>query len=816
MDELLQSRPLGDSSNHDLKGQRQANQELHDEIDQLAQSNRDYERRTYNLERDIVLREERIRYLEEELANTIELSIQEREELEKETPDLKKIVYHLKKEIEQKDKELITRENQLAEFDVREKKLKTRIREISKSAGNTPKAYNQTAKLIDENERLKCEIDTLKYNLKDRDNKLAQKKTRIIDLHCQNFALALLRYRDRVELINTQETLQNAQIWNIENEYEIDENSQDSYTSDPDMTTIIELADTIDNYLDTPGTNRTILSNQIKRVTRQIRRKYNNLQTDLINEQQRRYNAEAERDLRQTELRNTEADLNLMTIAYNGEVKERRRWYYSYKDKHRHVINLQRDKFTIHLLLQRYKRQLNACRTENGLLEYNRQMPPDDYVNTLEQAWSIAVPQMTALETANAGDFDDAIKCNVLKSKIGGNVYQQSSYNSKIIEAPVISQSPDIQKMINEALEKQKSDSDAVIEKLRKEVQSQKAQKTQAPVEPVRQPRGPPSNLKTEKDYENYYLAKYYNDLGIYDLDSNYPEKPFQRTNQSARMDRIESKVDEIGQMTSQFGKMVLENQSKKPIAKSNRTQRYYPFQPINYNFSANNENSGYNEENDICNSANPSSDLVTIHPETYDQLLSNLSPAMRKMCQSQTVQKKESKSDEWFSSLQYLNASINDLTISESFLDNGSEFGALNDATINALGWKADKPSDFDIKGNSKHITESLGWFMDVPVSIKDKDGKTVTATGNFTRIDNGEPEPMLCLGMTWIRKVQGILDPNKNQFRMKLHGRLKKKCDEFEKRLIKTEEWLDMALKAGKVLAERCSKLTEAKMGT
>ncbi|CAJ0843496.1 14_t:CDS:2 [Entrophospora sp. SA101] len=751
MDELLQSRPLGDSSNHDLKGQRQANQELHDEIDQLAQSNRDYERRTYNLERDIVLREERIRYLEEELANTIELSIQEREELEKETPDLKKN----------------------PEFDVREKKLKTRIREISKSAGNTPKAYNQTAKLIDENERLKCEIDTLKYNLKDRDNKLAQKKTRIIDLHCQNFALALLRYRDRVELINTQETLQNAQIWNIENEYEIDENSQDSYTSDPDMTTIIELADTIDNYLDTPGTNRTILSNQIKRVTRQIRRKYNNLQTDLINEQQRRYNAEAERDLRQTELRNTEADLNLMTIAYNGEVKERRRWYYSYKDKHRHVINLQRDKFTIHLLLQRYKRQLNACRTENGLLEYNRQMPPDDYVNTLEQAWSIAVPQMTALETANAGDFDDAIKCNVLKSKIGGNVYQQSSYNSKIIEAPVISQSPDIQKMINEALEKQKSDSDAVIEKLRKEVQSQKAQKTQAPVEPVRQPRGPPSNLKTEKDYENYYLAKYYNDLGIYDLDSNYPEKPFQRTNQSARMDRIESKVDEIGQMTSQFGKMVLENQSKKPIAKSNRTQRYYPFQPINYNFSANNENSGYNEENDICNSANPSSDLVTIHPETYDQLLSNLSPAMRKMCQSQTVQKKESKSDEWFSSLQYLNASINDLTISESFLDNGSEFGALNDATINALGWKADKPSDFDIKGNSKHITESLGWFMDVPVSIKDKDGKTVTATGNFTRIDNGEPEPMLCLGMTWIRKVQGILDPNKNQFRMKLHGK-------------------------------------------
>jgi len=96
-----------------------------------------------------------------------------------------------------------------------------------------------------------------------------------------------------------------------------------------------------------------------------------------------------------------------------------------------------------------------------------------------------------------------------------------------------------------------------------------------------------------------------------------------------------------------------------------------------------------------------------------------------------------------------------------------------MNDPAINALGWKVDKPSDFAIKGNSKHITESLGWFTDVPISIRDKDGKIVTSTGNFTHINNGEPEPMLCLGMTWIRKVQGILNPNKNQFRMKLHGR-------------------------------------------
>src|SRR6185369_9446600 len=344
----------------------QTNQELRDELSRLAQSNRNIEKRVYTLERAIAIREERIRFLEEELDNTIELSRQEREEMTKEITNLKRIVHQLEKENIQKDKEISNKENLINAFDEREKKLKNRIREISKSAGNTPKAYNQTVKLIDENERLKREIDTLKYNLRDRDNKLAQKKTRITDLHCQNFALALLRYRDRVELINTQETLQNAQIWDTSNEYESDENSQDSYTSDPDMTTIIELADTIDGYLDNTGTNRIILSNQIKRVTRQIRRKYNNLQTDLINVQQRKYDAEAERDVRQIELRKTEADLNLMTTAYNNEIKERRRWYYSYKDKHRNAINLQRDRFSLHLLLQRYKRQLNICRTENG------------------------------------------------------------------------------------------------------------------------------------------------------------------------------------------------------------------------------------------------------------------------------------------------------------------------------------------------------------------------------------------------------------------------------------------------------------------
>ena len=57
------------------------------------------------------------------------------------------------------------------------------------------------------------------------------------------------------------------------------------------------------------------------------------------------------------------------------------------------------------------------------------------------------------------------------------------------------------------------------------------------------------------------------------------------------------------------------------------------------------------------------------------------------------------------------------------------------------------------------------------MPVTLKDKEDKTVTVIGNFVRIDNGETEPMLFFGMSNIRKVQGVPEPNKNQFCIKLH---------------------------------------------
>ncbi|PKY30364.1 hypothetical protein RhiirB3_392511 [Rhizophagus irregularis] len=272
------------------------------------------------------------------------------------------------------------------------------------------------------------------------------------------------------------------------------------------------------------------------------------------------------------------------------------------------------------------------------------------------------------------------------------------------------------------------------------------------------------------------------------------PQKPEKL--QSSRIDRLESKIDEIGQMTSKFGRISLNDQSRKPfycsncgqeghkknncprlnpVAKSNFTQCYYPqlpsTQPQYTPPDSDNEEDGYDK---VENGWYYAPEKKNSQPETYDQLLSKLSPLIRKMCLSRKAQEEESKeSDEWLSSLQYLNANINDLTISESFLDPGSEFGGINDPAIKALGWKADKPSNFAIKGNSKHITDSLGWYTDVPITLKDKEDKTVTIIGNFVRIDNGETEPMLFFGMSNIRKIQGVPEPNKNQFRIKLHGK-------------------------------------------
>ncbi|RIB04723.1 hypothetical protein C2G38_2221521 [Gigaspora rosea] len=309
---------------------QQTNQELYEVVSQLAESNRNFEQRLYTLERVIGIREERIRYLEEELNNAIELSTQDKKELLEEISKLKRIVHQLEEENKKKDKEISKKDKLISEFDEREIKLKTRIREISKSAGNTPKIQDYTTRLVDENEHLKREINMVRTNQINRISKINQQKNRITDLLCQNFALALLRYRDRLELINTRDALQNVEAWNLnENESDSNENSLNIYNRTLDMATIAELADAIDRSLNDTTICKTILSNQIKRSTRQICRKYTNLQQDLVNEQWYSNMYRQERDQALQELQECKTDgaitTYLLDIMKNQYIKWKRK-----------------------------------------------------------------------------------------------------------------------------------------------------------------------------------------------------------------------------------------------------------------------------------------------------------------------------------------------------------------------------------------------------------------------------------------------------------------------------------------------------------
>jgi hypothetical protein len=73
---------------------------------------------------------------------------------------------------------------------------------------------------------------------------------------------------------------------------------------------------------------------------------------------------------------------------------------------------------------------------------YTGQEPPDDYLDRLIQSISFAQGHMTVLENANAGDFDDAVKCGIYKAQMGGKylpVPAQDPYNGNAnINTPAI------------------------------------------------------------------------------------------------------------------------------------------------------------------------------------------------------------------------------------------------------------------------------------------------------------------------------------------------------------------------------------------
>ena len=169
-----------------------------------------------------------------------------------------------------------------------------RIRELERDYSRCEQEIYDLSREIERLENaLKEEIKELKSEISSLKNQLyqARKDIRDREKYISSLEKQIVESEEQVEKLR-------CQIKNISSRKNSPErgNSPDLYNSDENMATIIELMNAIDGFVDNATTTRAILANQVKRSTRQIRRKYADLQRDLINEQRRRYDAEAERD----------------------------------------------------------------------------------------------------------------------------------------------------------------------------------------------------------------------------------------------------------------------------------------------------------------------------------------------------------------------------------------------------------------------------------------------------------------------------------------------------------------------------------------
>ncbi|PKB94289.1 hypothetical protein RhiirA5_439134, partial [Rhizophagus irregularis] len=192
------------------------------------------------------------------------------------------------------------------------------------------------------------ELDKCRDHLDLKEEALVVQDNRIVQLEEQ-----LAESEERVEKLRSR-IKSHGRDFSSEENSPVRGNSPDKYNSDTnlDMATITELANAIDGYLENETTHRAILVDQIKRSTRQLRRRDNNLQQDLIQEQRNRRNAETERDARILELRNVQGERDMAILAYNNERDAHRDSQRIAQQRQARIATLLQEKFAFRLLNQ--------------------------------------------------------------------------------------------------------------------------------------------------------------------------------------------------------------------------------------------------------------------------------------------------------------------------------------------------------------------------------------------------------------------------------------------------------------------------------
>jgi chromosome segregation ATPase len=270
----------------------------------------------------------------------------QRKTCEKYKAELEEENYHLRSELQTEVDSNRQNEKQIRELERKcahcEQEIQTLNSEIERLENASKE---EIAKLKSEISSLKKQLYQAKKDIRDNEKHISSIESQLVDSEEQ-----VKKLQCRIRTISSRKNSSERG------------NSPDLYNSNDNMATITELANAIDGYVDNRATARDILINQIKSVTRQIRRKENNLHQDLVYEQRRCYDAEAERDneiIRRQLAEGVEqrAIADLYQLRTNGR-NQVNRMLDRITRKQTRIGVLVQEKFALQLLYQRYAHHL--------------------------------------------------------------------------------------------------------------------------------------------------------------------------------------------------------------------------------------------------------------------------------------------------------------------------------------------------------------------------------------------------------------------------------------------------------------------------
>src|SRR5581483_11476145 len=204
----------------------------------------------------------------------------QRRTCEEHKAELEEENFHLRSELQTEVDSNRQNERRIRELEQEYSQCEQEIQNLNREIEHLEHASEEEiAELKSEISSLKNKLCQAKKDVRDKEKYISSLKARLVESEEQ-----VEKLRCRIKTISSRKNSPERG------------NSPNLYNSDDNMATIIELANAIDGFVDNQTTARAIMADQVKRATRQIRRKETTLQQDLIREQRRQYDAEAERD----------------------------------------------------------------------------------------------------------------------------------------------------------------------------------------------------------------------------------------------------------------------------------------------------------------------------------------------------------------------------------------------------------------------------------------------------------------------------------------------------------------------------------------